>query len=98
MCVAGHALHRTPRVRRANLAQLVTLERLPLYSVSSYPNRYWTQQRNTTEWHLYMAELTSAGNALARLMLQDLAPTLPGAHVGMTYRSPWVFFSYNDLL
>ena len=71
-------------------AQLVPLDRLPLYAVDSYPNRYWTAQRNTTEWHLFMSELTAAGNALSRLMLQALAPSLPGAHVGeaLDYLSP----------
>ena len=29
-----------------------------------------------------MKELTTAGNAIARLQLQALAPTLHGAHVG----------------
>lgn len=33
-----------------------------------------------------MTELTTAGNALAELMLQSLAPTLHGAHIGISSR------------
>ena len=62
--------------------QMVPLEMTPLYSANSYPNKYWTAQRNTTEWSVFMKELTTAGNAIARLQLQLLAPTLHGAHVG----------------
>lgn len=29
-----------------------------------------------------MTELVNAGNALSRALLQIMAPTLPGAHVG----------------
>lgn len=29
-----------------------------------------------------MTEMVNAGNALSRALLQILAPTLPGAHVG----------------
>ena len=61
---------------------MIPLETTILYSADSYPNRYWTAQRNTTEWNVFMKELTTAGNAIARLQLQALAPTLHGAHVG----------------
>ena len=61
---------------------MIPLETTPLYSADSYPNRYWTAQRNTTEWSVFMRELTTAGNAIARLQLQLLAPTLYGAHIG----------------
>nr|VWO97463.1 Mannitol 1-phosphate dehydrogenase [Ganoderma boninense] len=61
---------------------MIPLETTPLYSADSYPNRYWTAQRNTTEWSVFMKELTTSGNAIARLELQLLAPTLHGAHVG----------------
>lgn len=61
---------------------MIPLELTPLYAVDSYPNRYWTLQRNTTEWHILIRELTVSGNALAKLMLDALAPTLPGAHIG----------------
>ena len=67
----------------ANHAQVVPLEWVPLYSVDSYVNWYWMQQHNTMEWHLFMVEMMSAGNVIARLMLQVLAPTLSGAHMGM---------------
>ena len=61
---------------------MIPLETVPLYSADSYPNRYWTAQRNTTEWSMFMKELTTSGNAIARLQLQALTPTLHGAHVG----------------
>ena len=61
---------------------MIPLETTILYAVDSYPNRYWTLQRNTTEWHVMIRELTLSGNALARVMLDALAPTLLGAHIG----------------
>jgi len=65
------------------LQNMLPLERVPLYAADSYPNRYWTGPRNTTEWHLFMRELTYAGNGIAKLMLQALPASLPGAHVGV---------------
>ncbi|KAI8974582.1 GDSL lipase/esterase [Trametes punicea] len=62
---------------------MIPLEHAPLYSPNSYPNRYWTAPRNTTEWSVFMAELTKSGNAIAQLMLQALAPQLHGAHLGL---------------
>ena len=61
---------------------MINLENVPLYAPDSWPNRFWTAQRNTTEWSVLMRELTVSGNAIARLMLQALAPTLHGAHLG----------------
>ncbi|KAH9916236.1 GDSL lipase/acylhydrolase [Amylocystis lapponica] len=61
---------------------MLPLEKTVLYSVDSYPNWYWTEPRNSTEWNLFMTELTNAGNELSSLKLQALVPTLPGAHVG----------------
>ena len=61
---------------------MIPLETTILYSANSYPNRYWTAQRNTTEWSILMRELTTSGNTIAKLMLEALAPTLHGAHVG----------------
>lgn len=57
------------------------------YTTISFENRsmarsYWTAPRNTTEWSVTMTELTKSGNAISKLMLQALAPTLPGAHIG----------------
>ena len=66
----------------SRIPQMVPLEAAPLYLVNSYPNHYWTAPRNTTEWHQFVKELTNAGNAIARLKLQLLAPTLSGAHIG----------------
>ena len=68
--------------------QMIPLETTPLYSTNSYPNRYWTAQRNTTEWSVFMAELTTSGNAIAKLLLQNLAPTLHGAHIGEHHQTP----------
>ena len=61
---------------------MIPLQKTPLYSPDAYPSRYWTAPRNTTEWSVFMAELVNAGNALSRALLELLAPTLPGAHVG----------------
>jgi len=62
---------------------MIPLELTILYSPNSYINRYWTAQRNTTEWSVFMTELVLSGNALTKLMLQNLAPTLPEAHIGI---------------
>ncbi|KAF8884190.1 GDSL lipase/esterase [Infundibulicybe gibba] len=62
---------------------MIPLQLTTLYSANSYPNRYWTQPRNTTEWSLLMTELVLSGNALTKLMLQALAPRLAGAHIGL---------------
>ncbi|KAF8896578.1 GDSL lipase/esterase [Infundibulicybe gibba] len=62
---------------------MIPLQLVTLYSANSYPNHYWTQPRNTTEWSVMMTELSLSGNALTKLMLQALAPTLHGAHIGL---------------
>ncbi|KAF9450383.1 carbohydrate esterase family 16 protein [Macrolepiota fuliginosa MF-IS2] len=61
---------------------IVPLEKTPVYSSGSWPNRYWHLERNTTAWSVSMRELVLGGNALTKLMLQDLAPKLQGAHIG----------------
>ena len=61
---------------------MIPLEDTILYSANSYPNHYWLLPRNTTEWSVFMTELTTTGNALAKLMLQDLANEIPAAHIG----------------
>lgn len=61
---------------------MVPLHKVPLYAANSYPNTYWTAERNTTEWSVFMRELVTSGNALSKALLQLLAPTLKGAHVG----------------
>ncbi|KAF8516085.1 carbohydrate esterase family 16 protein [Gautieria morchelliformis] len=60
---------------------MVPLDRVPLYSSNSYPNKYWTEQRNSTEWNVFMKELVAAGNSISELMLANLAHTLPDSHV-----------------
>ena len=67
---------------------MVPLETAPLYAADSYPNRYWTAVRNTTEWSVFMRELTTSGNALSKLMLEALAPKLHGAHLGEPRSAP----------
>jgi len=67
--------------RNFYLQNIVPLDRVPLYSPNSYANRYWTAQRNTTEWNVFMKELVAAGNSISELMLANLARTLPGSHV-----------------
>ncbi|THH26384.1 hypothetical protein EUX98_g7799 [Antrodiella citrinella] len=62
---------------------MIPLQKVILYSPDSYPNRFWTLPRNTTEWSIMMTELTQGGNEIARLMLQALPSSLPGAHIGL---------------
>lgn len=62
---------------------MIPLEKTPLYSKNSWPNRYWHLERNTTEWNVFMRELTLSGNELTSLMLQAIVPTLHGAHIGI---------------
>lgn len=62
--------------------QMVPFELLVLYQVDSYPNRFWTQPRNTTEWNLFVRELGVSGNEIGELMLRLLAASLPDAHIG----------------
>ena len=62
---------------------MIPLQDLPMYSAKSYPTRYWTYSKNSTSWNIFMSSLTASGNTISRLMLQDLAPTLRGAHVGL---------------
>lgn len=68
---------------QSTFSQMNPLQDVILYSANSYPNHYWLFERNTTEWSIFMTELTTTGNALSKLMLQNLAPTLPGSHLGM---------------
>ncbi|THU78975.1 carbohydrate esterase family 16 protein [Dendrothele bispora CBS 962.96] len=63
--------------------QVIPLQLVPIYTSHSYPNRYWTAPRNTTEWELVMAQYSRAANGLSTYMLRDLIPTLPEAHVGI---------------
>ncbi|KIJ22627.1 carbohydrate esterase family 16 protein, partial [Sphaerobolus stellatus SS14] len=62
---------------------MIPLQNTILYAPNSYPNRFWNTERNTTEWAVFMTELVLSGNKLAELMLQALAPTLKGAHIGL---------------
>ncbi|KAH7909673.1 carbohydrate esterase family 16 protein [Hygrophoropsis aurantiaca] len=63
------------------MQNIIPLDLTILYSANSYPNKYWDEVRNTTEWNVFMKELSRSGNAITDLMLQALAPTLPGAHI-----------------
>lgn len=61
---------------------MIPLQKTIIYNRNSYPNKYWTAQKNATEWELFITELTTTGNQLAELMLQALPATHPGAHIG----------------
>ncbi|KAJ3773828.1 GDSL lipase/esterase [Lentinula raphanica] len=62
---------------------MAPLQNTVLYSADSYLNHYWTEERNTTEWNVFMTEITRTGNRLQELMLQALVPSLKGAHIGL---------------
>lgn len=62
---------------------MIPLQLTQLYSATGHPNRYFHDPRNTTEWAIFMTELTTSGNALSSLMLHNLAPTLPGARIAL---------------
>ena len=68
--------------KRPSFLKLIPLDRTVLYSADGYPNRFWSSPKNSTEWSLFMKELVAGGNAISELMLQALAPSLPGAHLG----------------
>ncbi|KIK59717.1 carbohydrate esterase family 16 protein [Collybiopsis luxurians FD-317 M1] len=62
---------------------MVPLQNTVLYSADSYFNHYWTMERNTSEWNIFMSELTRSGNKLQELMLEALVPSLKDAHLGL---------------
>ncbi|KAG6856479.1 hypothetical protein H0H87_003947 [Tephrocybe sp. NHM501043] len=62
----------------------------------SYPDRYWSAERNTTQWSNFMKELSLSGNALTKLMLTVLAPTLHGAHIGIFDQHALFSEMYNN--
>ncbi|KAG6864112.1 hypothetical protein C0991_012434 [Blastosporella zonata] len=64
-------------------SKMIPLQNTILYSADSYPNRYWTAERNTTQWSNFMTEMSLSGNAITKLMLTALAPTLRDAHIGI---------------
>ncbi|KIM54980.1 carbohydrate esterase family 16 protein [Scleroderma citrinum Foug A] len=63
------------------ILNMIPLNLTPLYSPTSYPNRFWSAVRNTTEWSVFMYELVRAGNAITDFMFQMAAPRLQGAHI-----------------
>ncbi|KAL0580633.1 hypothetical protein V5O48_001363 [Marasmius crinis-equi] len=62
---------------------MIPLEQVPMYSPNAYPDTFWFAERNTTEWSVFMRELVLSGNALTRLMLEALVPTLEGSHLAI---------------
>ncbi|KAI4522004.1 hypothetical protein K525DRAFT_284208 [Schizophyllum commune Loenen D] len=48
-------------------AKMIPLEYAPMYLPDAYPNKFTTEIKNATAWHLGMKELTSAGNEIAKL-------------------------------
>ncbi|KAJ7653185.1 GDSL lipase/acylhydrolase [Mycena polygramma] len=65
------------------MQNMIPLELTILYSPNSYPNRFWAVERNATDWSVLMREMVLAGNTLTKLMLQALAPSLPGSHIAV---------------
>ncbi|KAJ6459418.1 GDSL lipase/acylhydrolase [Mycena vulgaris] len=65
------------------MQNMIPLELTILYAPDSYPNRFWADERNTSDWSVLMREMVLAGNKLTELMLQALAPTLPGSHIAI---------------
>lgn len=61
---------------------MVPLETIPMYSPNAYLTKYWTADRNATQWSNFIKELVVSNNELTRLKLEALAPKLPGAHIG----------------
>ncbi|KAK0472419.1 hypothetical protein EDD18DRAFT_443542 [Armillaria luteobubalina] len=74
---------------------MVPLNEVILYAPDSYPNRYFSDARNTSEWSVFMRELVLSGNALSRAMLQALVPEVPGAHIGI-FDSHGLFQDMHD--
>ncbi|KAF7321510.1 Carbohydrate esterase family 16 protein [Mycena kentingensis (nom. inval.)] len=62
---------------------MIPLELTILYAADSYPNRYWSFPRNTTEWSILMKEMSRSGNRMTELMLEALTPTLHDAHIAI---------------
>jgi len=62
---------------------MIPLQLVPTYSRAAYPNRFWNAPFNATEWSVFVTELTTSGNAISELLLQNLVRALPGAHVGL---------------
>lgn len=68
-------LYKSGARNRCTSYQVIPLQNLPLFSANSYTNKYWTAQRNTTEWHVFMTELVLSANELTKLKLEALVPT-----------------------
>ncbi|KAJ7143673.1 carbohydrate esterase family 16 protein [Mycena epipterygia] len=65
------------------MQNMIPLELTILYSANSYPNRFWAVERNASDWSVLMREMVLSGNKLTELMLQALAPSLPGSHIAI---------------
>ncbi|KAG8833908.1 hypothetical protein FRC17_009867 [Serendipita sp. 399] len=76
------------------IQNMVPLYRIPMYQANAYPTKYWTLAKNATEWNAAMQQLVKGGNALSKLMLADLAPSLPKARIAL-FDS---FGLFNDML
>ncbi|KAG8808540.1 hypothetical protein FRC18_004990 [Serendipita sp. 400] len=62
---------------------MAPLQKSPMYKKDAYPGRYWSIPNNTTQVSLFMESEVKTGNAMGKMMLQDLAPSLKGAHLGI---------------
>ncbi|KAI0630857.1 GDSL lipase/acylhydrolase [Trametes polyzona] len=65
------------------LQNMIPLELTPMLSREGFDIPDWTAPKNSTAWYLFTKEVTTAGNKIGELLLKDLAPTLPGAHLGL---------------
>ena len=74
---------------------MIPLEKTILYSADSFPNFYWDLPRNTTEWNLFITEMSQAGNAISRLMLENKAKNLTDAHLGKYSHLPFMCVTHE---
>ncbi|KAJ7171054.1 GDSL lipase/acylhydrolase [Mycena filopes] len=77
------------------MQNMIPLQLTILYSINSYPNRFWSGPRNTSDWAVLMNEMVLSGNKLTELMLQALVPSLPGAHIALFDSHSLVQDMYN---
>jgi phospholipase/lecithinase/hemolysin len=62
---------------------MIPLNLVPMYANGSYPDRFWSLDKNSTAWSLSMFSLVNSGNALAKALLKNLVHELPSAHVAL---------------
>ncbi|KAJ7129896.1 GDSL lipase/acylhydrolase [Mycena crocata] len=65
------------------MQNMIPLQLTILYAPDWYPNRFWANAHNASDWSVLMTEMVLAGNKITELMLRALAPTLPGSHIAL---------------